>query len=68
MKNTVYTKGFVNDDGNIEIPGVFFEDGSILNVTITVIPGKFEIAVFPSEMRQEDAENGRERNDENSRA
>lgn len=59
MKNKIHTKGFVNDDGCIEIPGVFLEDGAILNVTITVIPGKFEIAVFPSEMMQEDAENGR---------
>ena len=26
--NIVYTKGFVNDDGCIEIPGVFLEDGA----------------------------------------
>lgn len=58
-KNEIRTKGFINDNGNIEVPGVFFEDGSILNVTITVIPGKFEVAIFPSEIRQKDAENGR---------
>lgn len=34
-KNEIRTKGFINDNGNIEVPGVFFEDGSILNVTIT---------------------------------
>ena len=27
-KNTVYTKGFVNDDGCIEVSGVFLEDGA----------------------------------------
>ncbi len=49
MENTVYTKGFVNDDGCIEIPGVFLEDGAEVNVTISVESGKFEIAMFPSE-------------------
>lgn len=47
-KNTVYTKGFVNDDGCIEIPGVFLEDGAEVDVTISVESGKFEIAMFPS--------------------
>lgn len=49
MKNTVYTKGFVNDDGCIEIPGVFLEDGAEVNVAISVESGKFEVAIFPSE-------------------
>ena len=49
MKNTVYTKGFVNDDGNIEIPGVFLEDGAEVDIAITVDSGKFEVAMFPSE-------------------
>ena len=49
MKNKVYTKGFVNDDGNIEIPGVFLEDGAEVDVTISVESGKFEVAMFPSE-------------------
>ncbi len=49
MKNTVYTKGFVNDDGCIEIPGVFLEDGAEVDVTISVESGKFEIAMFLSE-------------------
>lgn len=47
MKNKVYTKGFVNDDGNIEIPGVFLEDGAEVDVTISVESGKFEVAMFP---------------------
>lgn len=49
MKNTIYTKGFVNDDGCIEIPGVFLEDGAEVNVAISVESGKFEVAMFPSE-------------------
>lgn len=47
-KNTVYTKGFVNDDGCIEIPGVFLENGAEVDVAISVESGKFEIAMFPS--------------------
>lgn len=58
-KNEIHTKGFINDNGNIEVPGVFFEDGSVLDVTITVATGKFEVAIFPSEMMGEDTENGR---------
>ncbi len=48
MKNEVRTKGFVNDDGCIEIPGVFLEDGAEVDVTISVESGKFEVAMFPS--------------------
>lgn len=48
-KNIVYTKGFVNDDGCIEIPGVFLEDGAELDLAIKVKAGNFEIAMFPSE-------------------
>ena len=48
MKNTIHTKGFVNDGGCIEIPGVFLEDGAEVNVTISVESGKFEVAMFPS--------------------
>ncbi len=54
MKNTVYTKGFVNDDGNIEIPGVFLEDGAEVELAIKVVSGKFEIAMFPSEDDDDD--------------
>ena len=46
MKNIVRTKGFVNDDGCIEIPGVFLEDGAEVDVTISVESGKFEVAIF----------------------
>ncbi len=49
MKNKIKTKGFVNDNGCIEIPGVFLEDGAEVDVTITVDSGKFEVALFPSE-------------------
>ena len=48
MKNKIKTKGFVNDDGCIEIPGVFLEDGAEVDVAISVESGKFEIAMFPS--------------------
>lgn len=58
-KNEIHTKGFINDNGNIEVPGVFLEDGSVLNVTITVVPGEFEVAIFPSEMMKEEDERGR---------
>ncbi len=54
MENTVYTKGFVNDDGNIEIPGVFLEDGAEVELAIKVVSGKFEIAMFPSEDDDDD--------------
>lgn len=47
--NTVYTKGFVNDNGCIEIPGVFLEDGAEVDLVIKVKSGRFEIAMFPSE-------------------
>ncbi len=47
--NIVYTKGFVNDDGCIEIPGVFLEDGAEVDLAIKTKAGCFEIAMFPSE-------------------
>ena len=43
-KNTVYTKGFVNDDGCIEVPGVFLEDGAEVELAIAVESGRFESA------------------------
>ncbi len=58
MKNKIKTKGFVNDNGCIEIPGVFLEDGVEVDVTISAESGKFEVAMFPSEMMKED-ERGR---------
>lgn len=54
MKNTIYTKGFVNDNGCIEIPGVFLEDGAEVNVTISVESGKFEVAMLPSKNGDEE--------------
>jgi len=47
--NIVYTKGFVNDDGCIEIPGVFLEDGAEVELAIKTKAGRFEVAMFPSE-------------------
>ncbi len=41
MKNKIKTKGFVNDDGCIEIPGVFLENGAEVDVAISVESGKF---------------------------
>ena len=52
-KNTVYTKGFVNDNGHIEVPGIFLEDGAEVDIAVTVIPGRFEIALLPSEMSED---------------
>ena len=51
--NIVYTKGFVNDDGCIEIPGVFLEDGAEVDLAIKTKTGRFEIAMFPSEDKEE---------------
>ncbi len=51
--NIVYTKGFVNDDGCIEIPGVFLEDGAEVDLAIKTKAGRFEIAMFPSENKEE---------------
>lgn len=51
--NIVYTKGFVNDDGCIEIPGVFLEDGAEVDLAIKTKAGRFEIAMFPSEEKEE---------------
>lgn len=54
--NIVYTKGFVNDDGCIEIPGVFLEDGAEVDLAIKTKVGRFEIAMFPSEDNEEHQE------------
>ena len=47
MNNIVYTKGFVNDDGCIEIPGVFLEDGAEVELAIQTKVGRFEVAMSP---------------------
>ena len=49
MKNMIYTKGFINNSGDIEVPGVFLEEGAEVELKISVARGKFEIALFPSE-------------------
>lgn len=47
MENTIITTGFINDSGALEIPGVYFEDGQMIDVVITLIPGKLQIAIYP---------------------
>ncbi|MBQ4466234.1 MAG: hypothetical protein II916_09795 [Oscillospiraceae bacterium] len=47
MENTIITTGFINDSGALEIPGVYFEDGQLVDVTITVMPGKLQVAIYP---------------------
>ena len=49
MKNMIYTKGFINNSGDIEVPGVFLEEGAEVELKISVARGKFEIALFSSE-------------------
>lgn len=49
MKNYIYTNGFINDSGAIEVPGVFLEEGVKVKLKIEVADGRFEIALFPSE-------------------
>ena len=49
MKNVICTKGFINDSGDIEVPGVFFEEGAEVELKIWVKRGRFEMALFPSE-------------------
>ena len=36
MKNMIYTKGFINNSGDIEVPGVFFEEGAEVELKISV--------------------------------
>ena len=47
MKNGICTKGFINELGDIEVPGVFFEEGAEVDLKIWVERGRFEIALFP---------------------
>lgn len=49
MKNVICTKGFINELGDIEVPGVFLEEGAEVELKIWVERGGFEIALFPSE-------------------
>lgn len=52
-ENIVYTKGYVDDDGRIAVPGVFLEDGAEVDLAIKVKAGHFEIAMFPSAEEQQ---------------
>lgn len=49
MENMIYTNGYVNGDGAIEIPGVNLEIGSEGDVAINVHPGSLEVAIFPTD-------------------
>ena len=53
MKNVISTKGFINNSGDIEVPGLFFEEGAEVELKIWVERGKFEIALFPSEEKKQ---------------
>ena len=39
MKNMIYTKGFINNSGDIEVPGVFLEEGAEVELKISVARG-----------------------------
>ena len=52
-ENIVYTKGYVDDDGRIAVPGVFLEEGAEVDLAIKVKAGRFEIAMFLSEEVQQ---------------
>lgn len=47
-ENMIYTKGFVND-GCIDIPGVYLEEGITVELAIKAVSGKLEVAMFPSQ-------------------
>ena len=56
MKNTIMTTGFINDSGALEIPGVYFEDGQLVDVAITVMPGKLQVAIYPPDADEDDSD------------
>ena len=47
-ENIVKTTGMIDDNGNIFVPGVYLESGTLVDLKIKVMPGKFEIAMFPN--------------------
>ncbi len=52
-ENMVYTSAIVDDNGNIFVPGVYLEAGTSVELAIKVVPGKFEIAMFPNDEDEE---------------
>ena len=56
MENTIITTGFINDSGALEIPGVYFEDGQLVDVAITVTPGKLQVAIYPPDADEDDSD------------
>ena len=55
MENTIITTGFINDSGALEIPGAYFEDGQLVDVAITVMPGKLQVAIYPPDADEDDS-------------
>ena len=55
MENTIITTGFINDSGALEIPGVYFDDGQLVEVAITVMPGKLQVAIYPPDADEDDS-------------
>ena len=56
MENTIITTGFINGSGALEIPGVYFEDGQLVDVAITVMPGKLQVAIYPPDADEDDSD------------
>ncbi len=48
-ENMIYTKGIIDENGNIFVPCVYLEAGTEVDLAIKVVAGKFEIAMFPSD-------------------
>lgn len=52
-ENTIYTTGYIDNDGRIAVPGVYLEDGAKVKLAIKVKPGRFEVAMFPNDEDEE---------------
>lgn len=52
-ENMIYTQGVIDENGSIYIAGIYLEEGATVDLAIKVVPGKFEVAMFPSEEDKE---------------
>lgn len=52
-ENMVYTTGMIDENGSITVPGVYLESGTVVELAIKTVPGKFEIALFPTDMEDD---------------
>lgn len=52
-ENMIYTKGIIDENGNIFVPCVYLEAGTEVDHAIKVVAGKFEIAMFPSDTEKD---------------